>query len=249
MKFIIGNWKMSLDYDKSRDLAKKLVSLVKPKPELATVICPSTVSLSVVAEELLKSRISLGAQDCFWEDKGSYTGMTSPQVLADLGCKYVIIGHSERRQFLHETDDMVNKKIKKARQIGLIPVICVGETFEQRRNGTKDAVISQQVIKALTGVTADNRLPIIIAYEPVWVIGSGQAVEPEEANHACTIIKQAVREVLPDTFINDYVYTLYGGSVTADNIKSITTQEEIDGVLVGGASLDPDHFNSLIELV
>ena len=248
MRFIIGNWKMSLNYDEAQELGKKLASIVKRKPGLATIVCPSTVSLSAVATELEKSNISLGAQDCFWQDKGSYTGMVSPQILADLGCKYVIIGHSERRQFLGETDEMVNKKIKKVRQIGLIPILCVGETFEQRRNGVKDAIISQQVVKALSGLDSSNKLPIIIAYEPVWVIGSGQAVDPVEANHACVIIKQAVREVLPDDFVSDYVHTIYGGSVTAENALAFLDQEQIDGVLVGGASLDADHFNSLIEL-
>lgn len=249
MKFVIGNWKMSLNYEQSVNLAQKLVSLVKSSVNTVAVICPSTISLADVAQEIKKSPISLGAQDCFWEDKGSYTGMTSPQILADLGCQYVIIGHSERRMYLSESDEMVNKKIKKAFQIGLIPVVCVGETFEQRRNGSKDAIISQQVIKAFSGFSSNNQLPIIIAYEPVWVIGSGQAVASEEANHACTIIKQAIREVVPEKIVNDHVYTLYGGSVTKDNIKDLLSQKQIDGVLVGGASLDPEHFNSLIEAV
>lgn len=249
MKFIIGNWKMSLSYAQAKELAKNVAEVVKPKADTAVIVCPSTVSLSAVAEEIKTSDILLGAQDCFWEEKGAYTGMNSPQVLAEIGCKYVIIGHSERRQHLGETDDMVNKKIIQARQIGLIPIVCVGETFEQRRNGVKDAVISQQTIKALAGVSPFVKLPIIIAYEPVWVIGSGQAVEPQEASHACNIIRQAVREVLPDDFFKDNIYTIYGGSVTADNAANIFSQPGIDGVLVGGASLDAGHFNSLIKLL
>lgn len=248
MKFIIGNWKMSLNNAQAQDLGKKIVSLVKPKPDTAVVICPSTISLSVVSIEMDKSSLLLGAQDCFWEEKGSYTGMTSPQVLADLGCKYVIIGHSERRQFLGETDEMINKKVKKCRQIGLIPIVCVGETFEQRRNNVKDAVIAQQTIKALTGIDDSVKLPIIIAYEPVWVIGSGQAVEPDEANHACNIIQTAVREVLPDDFCQEHVYTIYGGSVTESNVANFISQEKICGALIGGASLDAEHFASIINL-
>lgn len=248
MRFIIANWKMSLNNAQAQELGKKIKTLVKPNPSTAVVICPSTISLSSVGSELTGSALMLGAQDCFWEEKGSYTGMTSPQVLADLGCKYVIIGHSERRQYLAESDEMVNKKIKKCRQIGLIPIVCVGETFEQRRNNVKDAVIAQQTIKALTGVDDSVMLPIIIAYEPVWVIGSGQAVEPEEANHACNIIQNAVREILPDSFCKEHVYTIYGGSVTENNIASFISQEKISGALVGGASLDADHLAAIVNL-
>jgi triosephosphate isomerase len=248
MKYIVGNWKMNLSHKQAITLAKTLVSNVKNKADVVPIICPSAISLQAVAEIIKGSFLQLGAQDCFWEESGAFTGMTSPQFLVDLGCRYVIIGHSERRQYLAESDDMINKKIAKARQVGLTPIVCVGETFEQRRNNVKDAVVSQQVISALTGVSAFIKLPIIIAYEPVWVIGSGQAVTAEEADHTAAIIRNAVREVLPDEFCQEYVHTIYGGSVSANNFANFLAQKNINGGLIGSASLIADDYCSLVNL-
>lgn len=245
---ILGNWKMSLNLAQSLVLAENIIEGFKPRKNIQTVICPSTVALTEVEKIIKGSGLALGAQNAFWHAKGAYTGETSPEVLAEVGVKYVLLGHSERRQFLKETDSMIKQKILKCLEHGLIPVICVGETFEERKDNQKDFVIMHQVIEALRGIKLWPDQSLIIAYEPVWVIGSGQAVTPVEAEHTAQVIKQALFDVLePEAAKKTKI--IYGGSVSPDNIAGFIEQPTISGALVGGASLTAETFLSLIETI
>ncbi len=247
-KIIIGNWKMQLNVEESIFQAKQLKKIVNSKiaKNVEIGIAPDFLSLSLLAPIFEAAGIGLGAQDVWYEDKGAFTGQVSPQSLQDLGCKYVILGHSERRQFAGETYDLVNKKIIAALKNDLIPVLCVGETFDERKDGRKDLVIMQQVQTALRGVDILATQTLIIAYEPLWAIGSGQATQPAEAQHTAMIIKQSLIDVLEERDL-PLVKILYGGSVSAENIASFISQKDIDGTLVGGASLEAHKFIELIK--
>jgi len=211
------------------------------------VLCPSFTALEKVAQRLKGTGVFLGAQDCFWEQEGAFTGEVSPTFLKELGCRFVIIGHSERRTHLGETDEMVHQKVKAVLAEGLVPVICVGETFEERQEGNKDFVVMSQVDKAVAGVDLQKDDQLIVAYEPVWVIGSGQAVEPAEARHTHQVIRQVLIDHFDAAAVQERARVIYGGSVDASNIKSFFAEENIDGALVGGASLDPHSFAELIQ--
>lgn len=237
---VIANWKMKLGVNESKKLTNALKNISAEKTEV--IICPSFVSLQAVGEILKKSKIKLGAQDCFWETKGAYTGEISAEELKEIGCDFVILGHSERRQSLSETDEMVHKKVKAALAASLVPIICVGETFDQRQQGATDYILIQQTTKTLEGVKIDFRQRIIIAYEPVWVIGSGQAVAPAEAASASQVIRQTLFDLFPVELIKNNFAIIYGGSVDSDNVSSFTQLGNIDGFLVGSASLNAEEF-------
>ena len=245
--FIIANWKMSLGHEQTLDLVDQIVQQIQPSDKTEIVVCPSFISLVAVAPKIANSGIKLGAQDCFWHDEGAFTGEVSPLNLKEIGCDYVIVGHSERRGYLNETDAMVRQKVKAALENNLVPIICVGETLEQRQSSSKDFIIMQQVNKALAGIelTAQNQL--IIPYEPVWVIGSGQAVEPSEAEHTTQVIRQVLLDYFPLEVINKRIHLLYGGSVNPLNIREFLSQPTIVGALVGGASLEAKIFWQLIK--
>ncbi|MFA6304826.1 MAG: triose-phosphate isomerase [Patescibacteria group bacterium] len=248
-KIIIANWKMNLNLASGSGLVKELLASINDwkSPDLEVVICPDFLSLTPLAEQLKDKGIFLGAQDCFWEKTGAYTGEVSPQFLSELGCKYVLVGHSERREHKQETNAQINLKVKAALGNGLIPVICVGETFSERQDGNKDFVIMTQTAAALAGVKLLSTDQLIIAYEPVWVIGSGQAVDPEEAEHAHRVIKQVLFDHFSSTVLNEQIRIIYGGSVKPSNIKSFMIQPTIDGVLAGGSSLEAVSFMDLIK--
>lgn len=242
---IIANWKMKLSLAESADLAQEIKKDLDTENEI--VICPSFISLLEVGKILKKSKIKLGAQNCFWESEGAYTGEVSAKQLKESGCEFVILGHSERRQYLKETDEMVHKKIRVALNFGLTPIVCVGETFEQRQDGAKDYVLIQQTIKAFEGIEIDSDQQIIIAYEPVWVIGSGQAVEPKEAVSAHQVIRQSLFDLFPAVLVENNFRIIYGGSVDSSNVSDFTRLENTAGVLVGGASLKAKDFLALIQ--
>lgn len=245
---IIANWKMNLSPQEEVNLAKILRKKIKFEDK-DVVLCPSFLSLVEMADVLKKSRIKLGAQNVFWENIGAYTGEISPKILKDIGCAYVIIGHSERRRNLIETSEMINKKVNACLDNQLVPIVCVGETFEERQLGQTDNVIYHQVTAAMAGIDVVASDQIIIAYEPVWVIGSGQAVAPADADHVSKIIRQALIDILPTSIINNNVHVIYGGSVDEKNIKSFSRLQYVDGFLVGGASLDADRFENIINQV
>ncbi|MBI3291102.1 triose-phosphate isomerase, partial [Candidatus Falkowbacteria bacterium] len=244
---IIANWKMKLGIPESIDLAKAIKKKASKKAEL--VICPSFVSLTEVSKVLKGSGIALGAQNCFWEGSGAFTGEVSAMYLREAGCRFVILGHSERRKYLGETNEMVHNKVKMALSAGLIPIICVGETFDQRQQGAKDYVLIEQTTKALEGASVGLNEQVIIAYEPVWVIGSGQAVEPEEADLAHQVIRQSLFDMFPPSLVKNNFRIIYGGSVDGGNVANFTGSKNCAGVLVGGASLDAENFSAIIKNV
>ncbi len=249
MKYLIANWKMNLTAADSKSHVTTILKNITPYLSMVnTVICPSFPSLSAVAKLITGSGVALGAQNCFWEEKGSFTGEVSPSMLKEFNTEYIIVGHSERRQQLQETEEMINKKMQAVLRAGLVPILCVGETFSERQLGRKDFVIAGQVESALQNIQLFNK-KILIAYEPVWVIGSGQAVKIEEAEHAVRVIKQVLIDLYPDLDLKKDVQILYGGSVDTKNISYFTSSTLLDGVLVGGASLDVDEFSQMAKII
>ncbi|OGY44862.1 MAG: triose-phosphate isomerase [Candidatus Buchananbacteria bacterium RIFCSPHIGHO2_01_FULL_39_14] len=242
---IIANWKMKLGIGESKKLALELKHGIFGKKEV--VICPAFVSLVEVAQILKNNHLKLGAQDCFWEVEGAFTGEVSARHLAEIGCQYVILGHSERRQHLGETDEMVHQKVRMALSVGLTPIICVGETFEQRQEGAKDYILIQQTTKALQGAVVKQNQKVIIAYEPVWVIGSGQAVSPAEASGAHQVIWQTLFDFFPSELVKNNFSVIYGGSVDSENVSKFTGLDNCAGVLVGSASLVAKEFIEIVK--
>lgn len=242
---IIGNWKMKLGIPESKELASNLKKKNLTKVEV--VICPSFVALTEVAKFFKHTDIALGAQDCFWESQGSFTGEVSASYLKEAGCDFVILGHSERRKYLAETDEMIHRKIGMALSAGLVPIVCVGETFEQRQDGSKDYTLIQQTTKALEGVQIGPDQRVIIAYEPVWVIGTGQAIEPDEAAMSQQVIRQVLFDLFTPSVVKSNFSVIYGGSVDGSNAAKLIGLEENDGFLVGGASQNADDFQNIIK--
>jgi triosephosphate isomerase len=242
---IAGNWKMNMTAPQARDLAGKLVPLVAGVKDREIVLGPPFTSLPAVAEAIRGTNIVLAAQNLHWEDKGAFTGEISADMLLDSGCKYVIIGHSERRQYFGETDEAVNRKTMQALKKGLLPIVCVGETLAEREAGKLNEIISRQVTGGLKDVSSDDMKKIVIAYEPVWAIGTGKTATPEQANEVHAVIRQKVK-ALYSADIADGLRIQYGGSVTPDNVSRLMAMPDIDGALVGGASLKPDSFAALV---
>lgn len=250
MKIIIANWKLYLERGASCALAQKLVlEFSKSLDGKKLIVCPSFVSLKEVGDIFRGTDISLGAQDVFWEDVGSYTGEISPRDLKELGCGYVIVGHSERRKFFKETHLMAHEKIKACLRVGLIPVLCVGENWEERRLGQRDVVIIQTLHEVFGGIHLRPDDHIIVAYEPVWAISGGGGVNAsaQEAEYAHQLIRHMLLDLYDMNRVNDSFRIIYGGSVNPSNIDSYTNSEHIDGVLVGNASVKADSFLRLIE--
>ncbi len=239
---IAGNWKMNNDVEESLVLARSLESS-RLNEDVDVLICPPFTSLYAVIHELRNSLIKVGAQNVHFEDKGAFTGEVSPSMLKNMGVEYVIIGHSERRQHFGETDEIINKKVKACLKHGLKPILCVGESLEQREAGVEKETVRNQLMKDLDGIT--EGLNIVVAYEPIWAIGTGKTATSAQANEMSSFI----RKVLGDIFnirIADNILIQYGGSVNASNAKEIMLQSDIDGALVGGASLKADEFFKII---
>ncbi|NLW56561.1 MAG: triose-phosphate isomerase [Firmicutes bacterium] len=243
---IAGNWKMYKTIPEARELVTGLKEKLKETDQVEVVVCPPFTALAPVAELIKGSGIGLGAQNLFWEEEGAYTGEVSPVMLRDLGCEYVIIGHSERRQYFGETDEMVNKKVKAALGHKLRPIICVGETLAQREAGETETLVANQVEKALAGVAAADLPQVVIAYEPIWAIGTGRSSTGEDANQVIGLIRKTIARLYQQE-LADQVRIQYGGSVKPENIKEFMAQPEIDGALVGGASLKVDSFMAIVD--
>ena len=239
---VAGNWKMNTSPSEAVDLAKSVKEGSAGITNGDVVLAPPFTALQSVYETIKGSPVMLAAQNMFYEDKGAYTGEVSPLMLKDVGCTYAIIGHSERRKYFGETDDTVNLKVKKALAVGLKPIVCVGETDAEREKGVTEFVVGIQVKKALSGIAKLD--DIVIAYEPVWAIGTGKNATPAEAED----VHGFIRNVLADMYgaASKDVKILYGGSVTADNIGDLIGMEDIDGALVGGASLKSEGFIGII---
>jgi triosephosphate isomerase len=246
-KVIAGNWKMNKDIHETANLIVELMDRMKDfKNQVDVVICPPYTSL-VVAKSLVKdSPIKLGAQNMSQYDDGAYTGEISATMLTAIGCQYVILGHSERRQYFKETDDLINSKLRKALSIGLTPIACIGETLEEREAGVTDKVITTQIKGVLRELSSSEVEKIIIAYEPVWAIGTGKNATPEQANQVHKLIRKLIGQ-LYSWSLAEKILVQYGGSMNAQNAASLLSQSDIDGGLIGGASLKSDAFISIIQ--
>lgn len=244
-KLIVGNWKMNMLRSESAELAGRLTEVIKSS-NADVVIAPPYTSLEAVYGVVHGTDLQLGAQDVFWENSGAFTGEISPDMLIDAGCRWVIIGHSERRGMLCETDDVVCKKVRASLSSGLIPIVCVGETLEEREKGKTMRLVKSQIENGLNGLSLDNTHKIAIAYEPIWAIGTGKNATPDEAEE----VHGFIRETLKGAFgkVADELRILYGGSVTPSNIKGLLSPPDIDGALVGGASLKADSFAKIVQL-
>jgi triosephosphate isomerase len=242
---IAANWKMYKTPVQSQEFMKLFLPLVANHGRDEIVVCPSFTSISVVIAAATGSGVAVGAQNMHFADEGAFTGETSPLMLKALGATHVILGHSERRQYFAETDEIINKKLKTALQHQLIPIVCVGEVLAEREAGKTEEVLLRQTRGVLAGITASEAVPIVIAYEPVWAIGTGKTATPQLAAEAHSVIRKGVANLLgAETAAN--LRILYGGSVKPDNATALMNEEEIDGALVGGASLDPQSFAKIV---
>ena len=244
--FIAGNWKMNKSVAEARELVSELAPKLEAIQGVEKAVCPPFTALLAVAALLEGTHIGLGAQNIFWEEKGAYTGEIAPGMLAEL-CQYVIIGHSERRAYFGETDETVNRRVKAALMHGIKPIVCVGETLEENEAGITAEVVSRQVNQGLRDLNFEaGSYPLVIAYEPVWAIGTGRAATPEIA---VSVIKDVIRPSLSEIFGEQFAQATrvqYGGSVKGDNAAEYFAQPEIDGALVGGASLKADDFTQIV---
>ena len=243
-KVIAGNWKMNMLPNEAINFIEQFAPLVKDTKN-EVILCVPYIDLFYALLNVQGTNIKIGAQNTHWEESGAYTGEVSAKMLKSIGVEYVIIGHSERRQYFAETDETVNKKIKSALTNGLKPIVCVGETLEQREQGITKNIITNQVEKALEEISAENLKNIIIAYEPIWAIGTGKTATKEDANETIKQIREKIAEKYGQN-VADGVIIQYGGSVKSSNAKELFEMSDIDGGLVGGASLKPDEFSKIV---
>ena len=243
-KIIAGNWKMNMTPSEAVELVNTLKPLVATE-DADVVFCVPAIDIIPVMEAAKGSNIQVGAENMYFEESGAYTGEISPKMLNDLNVEYVIIGHSERREYFNETDETVNLKIKAALTHDLKPIVCVGETLEQREAGITKEFVTGQVRNALKEITEDELKKIIIAYEPIWAIGTGKTASKEDANEVCKWIREELRALYGD--VADEIIIQYGGSVKSSNAKDLFEMSDIDGGLVGGASLEPEEFSKIVK--
>ena len=242
---IAGNWKMNKSPAESAGLAERIVRKVGDIRHVDIVICPSFPALTAAYEKIEESLVRLGAQDLFWEKEGAYTGEVSALMLRESGCRYVIIGHSERRIHFGETDETVSRKIAAALEWNLVPIICVGEKLEEREKGEVENVITKQIKGSLAHLNDENIVKIVLAYEPVWAIGTGKTATPAQANEVHGLIRALIGDIFSKEAA-DQIRILYGGSVKPGNIRALIAEEHLDGALVGGASLDEHSFAGIV---
>lgn len=242
---IAGNWKLNKTIKEAVDFTTLLKRSLADTRQVDVVVCPPYTALSDVREALLDTGIGLGAQDVYWEDKGAFTGEVSAPLLKEAGCQYVIIGHSERRQFFHETHETVNKKTKASLKAGLTPIVCVGESLAEREANRTFAVVGEQLKGAFIGFTAEDMSRLVVAYEPVWAIGTGRVATPQQAQEVHAFIRKELAQAF-GAATADGLRIQYGGSVKADNIADLMKEADIDGALVGGASLDAGSFADIV---
>lgn len=241
---IAGNWKMNKNYDEAVEFIKAVADKVPSSDKVETAICAPALYLRSLVEHQGEN-LRIGAQNMHFEANGAFTGEIAPGMLKDLGVTYVILGHSERREMFNETDETVNKKTHAAFANGLVPIVCCGESLEERENGTTNQVVDSQIKRALEGLSLEQVKETVIAYEPIWAIGTGKTCDSAEANRVIAMIRNVVKEV-STTAAGDAIRILYGGSVKPNTIEEQMSQSDIDGALVGGASLKADSFNEII---
>ncbi|MAG28866.1 triose-phosphate isomerase [bacterium] len=243
---IIANWKMKLAPQEAIDLAKKVKKASTKYKGAEVVLCPSFTELAEVGKIIDATGLKLGAQDCFWEEQGAFTGEISPKILQEYGVETVIIGHSERRTSLLETSQMIHKKARLVLSLGMRPVVCVGESFDERQEGLKDSIIIRQVHDALNGIWLNKMDSLVVAYEPIWVIGSGQDCDPEEIEHTHQVIRQALYDLFTEQVVDEQVKIIYGGSVDPENVSNYLSHATVHGVLIGTASWDATTFSAVV---
>lgn len=243
---IAGNWKMHNTGAQGVELVRELAKLTVDAKDVDIVVCPTFTTLATVAGALAGTNIHMGAQNMHWEKKGAFTGEITAEMLKDVCCEYVLVGHSERRQYFAETDATVNKKVKAALEAKLVPIMCVGESLEEREAGTTETLVGQQVRLGLEGLTAEQVATVVIAYEPIWAIGTGRTATSDQANDVCAFVRRTVAEIFGQATA-DKTRIQYGGSVKADNIAELMGKSDIDGALVGGAALDPVGFSKIVK--
>ncbi len=243
---IAGNWKMHMGGGDAITLSREIRDGIGEIDGVEILLCPPFTALRDVHKVIKDSRIKLGAQNCFYEQEGAYTGEVSPLFLVDMGCEYVIVGHSERRKYFNESDEVVGKKLKSAIDAGLHTILCVGEQLKEREEGKAESVVKKQLLGSLSALSLDYINKIVIAYEPVWAIGTGRTCEPDIAEGMHRFIRTLIGEKFGNKVAGD-VRILYGGSIKPDNIASIIEKEDIDGGLIGGASIKSKSFIEIIK--
>lgn len=241
---IAGNWKMHLSPSEGATLVSHLASSVGGASDVEVLVCPTFVGISSALDAAKGSAVQVGAQNCHWEPKGAFTGELSPELLKSAGCTHVILGHSERRQYFGETEETVCLRLQAVLRTGLVPVLCIGETLEERESGQLETVLRRQITGALAGIAPGDLTSLVVAYEPVWAIGTGVVASTEQAQEAHAFVRSVLREILGGAA--DGVRILYGGSVKPNNAQELMSQADIDGALVGGASLKAEDFLAII---
>jgi triosephosphate isomerase len=245
-KVMAANWKMYKNPEQTAQFFRDFLPQVSGHDRDEIVVCPPYIDLYSALEGARGSGVAIGAQDVYWKDEGAFTGEISSSMLTAVGCTHVIIGHSERRQYFGETDDTVNMKLKSALEHGLTPIVCVGEVLEEREANLTEDVLRRQCVRAFHTISAKKAAKLVIAYEPVWAIGTGKTATPERAADAHVLIRGEAAKAFGDEFAAS-LRILYGGSVKPENAKALMSEEEIDGALVGGASLDPKSFAAIVK--
>ena len=245
-KLIAANWKMYKTPDQAREFVRAFLPMVAGHVRDEIVLCPPFVDLAAVIEAVKGSNVAVGAQNIAWEKEGAFTGEISAEMLLAVGCTHAIIGHSERRQYFAETDDTVNARLKTALEAGLTPIVCVGEVLEECESGMTEEVLRRQCGRAFRKISGKKAAKLVVAYEPVWAIGTGKTATPEMAAEAHALIRAEVAKAMGQE-LADNLRILYGGSVKPENAKALMSQEEIDGALVGGASLKPDSLTAIVK--
>jgi triosephosphate isomerase len=245
LPFVAGNWKMNKTVGEAVELVRQLKASLSGVEGVEVAIAPPFTALDAVRREIEGSAIRLAAQTLFWEEKGAFTGEISPLMLKDLGCQYVIIGHSERRQLFGETDETVNKRMKTALNQGLLPIFCIGETLQEREGGKTFSVIERQLEGGLKGFGGKEIQKVVVAYEPVWAIGTGKTATPQQAEEVHLHIREKLERLYTREIAGE-IRIQYGGSVTPENVKGLMNQDNIDGALVGGASLKSETFSRIV---
>jgi triosephosphate isomerase len=245
-KLIAANWKMYKNPEQTGEFFRHFLPLVADHDRDEMVVCPPFVDLYAAMDAARGSNVAIGAQNMHWEKEGAFTGEISASMLLAVGCTHVIIGHSERRQYFGETDDTVNLKLKAALEAGLTPIVCVGEVLEEREAGLTEDVLRRQCLRAFHAISSKKAGKLVVAYEPVWAIGTGKTATPGMAAESHSLIRGEATKAFGEEFANN-LRILYGGSVKPENAKALMTEEEIDGALVGGASLDPKSFAAIVK--
>jgi triosephosphate isomerase (TIM) len=245
-KLMAANWKMYKTPDQTRDFFRDFLPVFEKHDRDEIAVCPPFINVPAAVEAARGSNVAIGAQNMYWEKEGAFTGEISTGMLLAVGCTHVIIGHSERRQYFGETDDTVNLKLKAALEAGLVPIVCVGEVLEEREAGLTEDVLRRQCLRAFHAISGKKAAKLVIAYEPVWAIGTGKTATPQLASEAHQVIRSEAGKALGEELAEN-LRILYGGSVKPENAKALMSEAEIDGALVGGASLDAKSFAAIVK--